>query len=132
MSTKHKSKNQSRGTRALLDSLAELEAAVRDGLTVDQLKGRFPSRVRIIAPEPGKYPPAHVKALRQKFGVSQEEFASLVGVSRILVQGWERGVRKPSAMACRLLDMIAYDPAGWLAGLNIAMKSPSARPRRAG
>jgi DNA-binding transcriptional regulator YiaG len=132
MSTKHRSKTQSRGTRALLDSLAELEGAVRDGLTIEQLKDRFPNRVRIVVPEPGKYLPAQVKALRQKFGVSQDEFASLVGVSRILVQGWERGVRKPSALACRLLDTIRHDPAGWLAGLNPSPRVSAARRRRAG
>jgi DNA-binding transcriptional regulator YiaG len=88
--------------------------------------------VRIVAREPGKYPQAAVKAMRRKFGASQEEFPSLIGVSRILVQGWERGVRKPSAMARRLLDTIGQDPAGWLAGLNPSVKAPAARPRRAG
>ena len=57
--------------------------------------------------------------------------AQLVGVSAILVQGWERGVRTPSPLACRLLDIISKDPAAWIASLRPTGK-PSPRPRRAG
>jgi DNA-binding transcriptional regulator YiaG len=40
----------------------------------------------------------------------------------VLVQSWERGVRDPSPLACRLLDTIGRDPGGWLAGLRPALK----------
>jgi DNA-binding transcriptional regulator YiaG len=50
--------------------------------------------------------------------MSQAVFAGLLGVSRILVQSWERGVRDPSPLACRLLDTINRDPEGWLAELS--------------
>jgi DNA-binding transcriptional regulator YiaG len=53
-------------------------------------------------------------AIVRNYGMSR------LGVSRILVQGWERGVRRPSAMAARLLDTIRRDPAGWLASLRKA------------
>jgi DNA-binding transcriptional regulator YiaG len=52
--------------------------------------------------------------------MSQAGFAQLMGVSRILVQGWERGVRTPSPLASRLLDTINRDPAGWLTSLRRA------------
>ena len=34
------------------------------------------------------------------------------------VESWEQGLREPSPLARRLLDMIAEDPAAWLARLN--------------
>ena len=105
----------SRGTDALLRSLEELEACVRDG---DKPEARFPSRTAVAVPKPGNWSAAAVAKLRKRLGVSQAGFADLLGVSRILVQSWERGVRSPSALACRLLDTISADPAGWLAGLR--------------
>jgi DNA-binding transcriptional regulator YiaG len=39
----------------------------------------------------------------------------MVGVSRILVQSWERGVRKSSPLARRLLDIVSDDPKTWAA-----------------
>ena len=117
MSTTKAGKSKSRGNQALLRSLEELEACVREGVRPED---RFPSRSRTVfrAPRPGSYPPATVVKLRKRLGVSQAGFAELLGVSRILVQGWERGVRHPSPLACRLMDTIASDPAGWLAGLR--------------
>jgi len=41
--------------------------------------------------------------------MSQAVFAEFLGVSAIPVQGWERGVRTPSPLACRLLDIISKD-----------------------
>ncbi|HUB24105.1 MAG TPA: helix-turn-helix domain-containing protein [Tepidisphaeraceae bacterium] len=95
----------------IINSLRELAHAVEEGAP---LARRFTVRtVRI--PEPGKYSPAAVKRLRHDLGMSQAVFAELLGVSRIWVQGWERGVRRPSLLACRLLDTIRANPASWLA-----------------
>jgi putative transcriptional regulator len=114
-------KNHSRGTQALLRGLEELEACVRDGVRPED---RFSSRTVFRVPAPGHYSPQAVTKLRKRLGVSQAGFAEMMGVSRILVQSWERGVRKPSALASRLLDTISSDPAAWLARLQ--------SPRRAG
>jgi DNA-binding transcriptional regulator YiaG len=74
--------------------------------------------VAFRAPEPGTYPPAKVRKLRDVMGMSQATFADVLGVSRILVQSWERGVRVPSPLAARLLDTISADPIGWLERLR--------------
>ena len=118
MSTRKQTR--SRGTRALLDSLAELEQIVREGSTVEDLKRRFPDRVRvrIVPPTPRNYSSSHIRALRARLGVSQAEFANLMGISRILAQSWEQGVRTPSPLARRLMDTISADPAAWLATLR--------------
>jgi putative transcriptional regulator len=68
-----------------------------------------------VPPEPGLYDAKRVRATREKLGVSQATFASIVGVSTILAQSWEQGVRVPSKLARRLLDEINRDPTRWRA-----------------
>jgi DNA-binding transcriptional regulator YiaG len=68
---------------------------------------------QVEVPDPGQYPPASVRRLRQELGVSQPVFARLMGVSTVLVQSWEQGQRIPSPMARRLLDEIRRDPRRW-------------------
>ena len=130
-----KSTIRNQATADLLESLAEMQGYAKRGMTIDDIKQeiqhRHPERVRVVfrAPDPGEYPPAAVKTLRNAMAMSQATFAQVIGVSRILVQSWERGVREPSPLARRLLDTISADPATWLARLQ-----PSDLPnsRRAG
>jgi DNA-binding transcriptional regulator YiaG len=75
----------------------------------------------------GRHTPASIKQLRLGLEISQATFARGLGVSTVLVQGWEQGVREPSPLARRLLDIVSRDPAAWLASV-----SPAARGRRAG
>ena len=49
---------------------------------------------------------ADVKAIRQRLGLSQRNFAMLLGVSTDTVQNWEQNRRKPRG-AARLLLLIA-------------------------
>jgi DNA-binding transcriptional regulator YiaG len=107
----------------IMAGVAEIQAMIRDGARPEE---RFTVRT-VSIPGPGKHSPAAVRKLRTSMGMSQAVFAELIGVSGILVQSWERGVREPSPLARRLLDTIRRDPAGWLAGLG--GKGPS---RRAG
>jgi DNA-binding transcriptional regulator YiaG len=107
---------QSRGPAVedLLASAEEFGAMVREGA---QPEDRFVVH-KLAIPDPPHYSPASVLKLRKKIGVSQGTFAAMVGVSRILVQSWERGVRKPSALARRLLQTISRNPNAWLADLK--------------
>jgi putative transcriptional regulator len=61
-------------------------------------------------PDPPAFGPDDVHNLRDRLGLSQGLFAKLLGVSRKLVEAWERGTRTPSPMACRLLDAISRSP----------------------
>jgi len=94
----------------IMHGLRELAQTVEAGVPLEQ---RFTVRT-IGIPEPGNYPPKAVKKLRDELGMSQALFAELLGVSRIWVQGWERGVRHPSPLARRLMDAIRTNPGGWL------------------
>lgn len=95
----------------ILHSLRELAQALEDGVPLQQ---QFTVRT-VSIPEPGEYSPATVRKLRGQLGMSQTVFAELLGVSRIWVQGWERGMRQPSPLARRLMDTIRANPASWLA-----------------
>jgi DNA-binding transcriptional regulator YiaG len=108
---KNPKKNGRGAADDLMHSLRELAAAIADGAPLEE---RFTVRT-VTIPEPGNYSPAAVKKLRGRLGMSQAVFAELLGVSRVWVQGWERGVRHPSPLARRLMDTIRANPASWLA-----------------
>jgi putative transcriptional regulator len=62
-----------------------------------------PSRVTEFAP-------ADVKAIRQRLGKSQSEFALMIGVSVSTLQNWEQGRRVPEGPARALLMIAARNP----------------------
>jgi putative transcriptional regulator len=52
---------------------------------------------------------------RQKTGLSQSQFAALLGVSVRTLQGWEQGRKQPSGAARTLLAIAAVNPKAVLA-----------------
>ena len=52
-----------------------------------------------------------VKAIRNKTGLSQSRFATLVGVSKRTLENWEQGRRTPTGPAKTLLRLVDADPA---------------------
>jgi putative transcriptional regulator len=65
---------------------------------IRELKADRPGRVVNVPP---------VAAIREKTGLSQSRFASLLGVSVRTLQDWEQGRRAPSG-AARTLLLIAH------------------------
>lgn len=106
---KRKPKKKSAGRR-IIAGLTELVETLERG---EPLEARFTVRTVELPPEPGHYAPRQVRDTRALLGASQTVFASLLGVSTALVQHWEQGFRKPSRMACRLLDEINREPKRW-------------------
>ena len=51
-----------------------------------------------------------VAAIRSKYGLSQEQFASLLGISVRTLQNWEQGRREPHGPAKVLLRVAARHP----------------------
>jgi len=51
-----------------------------------------------------------VKGIRTKFGVSQDEFASLLGISVRTLENWEQKRRIPKGPARVLLEVAAAHP----------------------
>jgi putative transcriptional regulator len=69
-----------------------------------------PSRVTEFAP-------VDVKAIRQRLGKSQSEFARMIGVSVATLQNWEQGRRRPEGPARALLKVAAANPEAVAAAL---------------
>jgi putative transcriptional regulator len=57
-----------------------------------------------------RFKPADIKAIRDKLGVSQSEFALMIGVSISTLQNWEQGRRQPDGPARALLKVAAENP----------------------
>ena len=51
-----------------------------------------------------------ISAIREKTGLSQKQFAQLLGVSVRTLQDWEQGRRAPSGAARTLLRIAAHNP----------------------
>ena len=121
-----KSRKKAKGRRTKLGleleaALTEIKAGLQSG---EPLEKRFKVRVVEVI-EPGVYDAAAVKATRAGLKVSQAMFARIVGVSKVLVQSWEAGVRVPGAMARRVLDEVNREPEHW--GRFIGPVAPSGR-----
>ncbi len=54
--------------------------------------------------------PVNVAGLRQRMGLTQEQFAARFGFSVATLRHWERGDRNPQGAALVLLNVIDRDP----------------------
>jgi putative transcriptional regulator len=81
----------------------ELVESVKEGMAI--LRGEIePSRVFVVEKKPD------VKSIRSRLGVSQSEFASLLGISVRTLENWEQGHRTPKGPARVLLKVAETHP----------------------
>ena len=59
-----------------------------------------------------------VKTVRERTGLTQEEFAAIFAISLGALRHWERGDRKPRGTALVLLNVIAKEPKAVLRALQ--------------
>jgi len=93
--------------RKILSALQELVDAAESG---EPLERRFTVRAYALDAEPREYDGPAVRALRDRYGMSQGVFARFLGTSARAVMSWEQGARVPSTMARRFLDELAASP----------------------
>lgn len=87
----------------------ELESFKADLLqSVRDMKARRKARVTRVKLTP-------VADARAQVGMSQSEFAALLGVSVRTLQGWEQGLKQPSGAARTLLAIAQKNPKALLA-----------------
>lgn len=84
------------------ETFAELLASVQEG--ADILHGRKSASRSFEANG------QDVKAIRERLGLSQRQFAALMGVSIDTLQNWEQNRRKPRGAARTLLLIAAKHP----------------------
>ena len=64
---------------------------------------RFDQSCLSVPPQMG---PERIKRIREKQRVSQSVFARYLNTSESTVEKWETGVKRPSGMALKLLDIV--------------------------
>jgi putative transcriptional regulator len=94
---------------------AALKASLRDAvayLNGDKSRGRA-TVIDVAALDVG--------VIRNKVGLSQDDFASAFGVSVGTLRNWEQGRNRPDGPARALLTVIDRDPAAVLKALGIPL-----------
>jgi putative transcriptional regulator len=94
---------RSKAKRKLFDELSEGLEAIRD-------KPHTLRRRELTAPD--------VKAIREQFGMSQSQMATLLNVSPRTLQNWEQGRRQPTGAPQTLLRVMEKEPAAVLRALH--------------
>lgn len=64
-----------------------------------------------------EFAPADVKAVRERFGMSQHQFADFLMISVRTLQKWEQGKRNPDGAAHTLLRVMEREPEAVLRAL---------------
>ncbi len=90
---------------ALVGSVEALAAHVRGErkLTLRTRAMALPGPIRALRPK-------DVAALHRRLNVSQSVFAALLNVPKVTAISWEKGRRKPTGAALRLLDLVRKKP----------------------
>ncbi|MBC8550260.1 MAG: helix-turn-helix domain-containing protein [Candidatus Brocadiales bacterium] len=61
-----------------------------------------------------KFKSQQIREIRAKMGLTQEDFAKILGVSAGSVCGWEQGRKTPSLTANRILELLLYAPEAFI------------------
>ena len=81
-----------------------------DCMTGEELGEKLLAAAREIAAGQGEVVHSPAIAARKALGLSQTEFARLLGVSVRTLQDWEQGRKQPSGAASTLLKVAAKHP----------------------
>lgn len=100
------------------DQLVESLDDVKRHVTTGRMKGRV-SKVEVSADD--------VRAVRERSGMTQQQFAATFGIGLGTLQKWERGERQPSGAAKSLLRVMQTDLTSVIKALAV---TPPQRKRR--
>ena len=94
---------------------AYLFDSMREGLLQAQAhaRGQTPKGTRVYTPEA-----VDVAQLRERLGLTQEQFAARFGFSVATLRHWERGDRRPTGASLVLLNVIHRNPKAAMAALS--------------
>lgn len=105
--TKRKSSSPDKVSRSTYrsDALAAIHSAASDLRAAGLLTKRTMREFGVGCLAPPLMTRAQIKALRERLGVSQPVFAAHLGTTASTVIQWESGMKRPSGMGLRLLDI---------------------------
>jgi putative transcriptional regulator len=96
METVRKISERDEFVKSIETALGEVLDHVRGKITLESRE------VEVLCPE--------VRAIRQQYSLSQQDFARIFGISVRTLQQWEQGRRLPQGPAKVLLNVIAKNP----------------------
>jgi putative transcriptional regulator len=88
--------------------MASVHEAIADlhGMgAVDKATRRHFDALCLKTPLPD-YTPEEIRALRERLNISQSVLASVINASANSIQKWERGAKRPSGTALKLLNLL--------------------------
>lgn len=84
------------------EMFAELEASLKEGMAIVRGEEKPSRTFTFEAPD--------VKAIREKLKLTQQQFATMMGISIRTLQNWEQGRRRPEGPAHVLLMVAERHP----------------------
>lgn len=102
----------------LVASLGEVRTHVATGRLASRI-----SKVEVGAND--------IRAVRERSGMTQRQFAAAFGIGLGTLQKWERGERRPSGAAKSLLLVMQANLTAVVKALDVAPPNRSRRPKQA-
>lgn len=93
--------------RKILEALREFGDVLESG---EPLERHFTVRSYAVPTAPAEYDGPAIRAVRDRYAMSQGIFAGFLCVSPATIRSWEQGRRSPSPIARRLLDEMVASP----------------------
>ncbi len=110
-----------------LQGVREFKAILRGELKPVHVRTVTPAEMQALR---RKFKPAAVAATRTKLGLTQDEFARMIGVPRATLRNWEQGRTKPEGPAGALLRVAERNPQAVVEALHGSSKRTGQRAHR--
>lgn len=88
----------------------QLVSSIKEGGAILRGKKKAARSTTLTSPD--------ARAIREKLGLSQSQFAALIGISPRTLQNWEQGHRQPEGTARALLRVAERHPEAVLEALH--------------
>lgn len=88
----------------------ELKESLKQAASIRRSELAASRRFEVLSPD--------AKSIRTKVGLSQNEFAQLIGVKVATLRNWEQHRRQPTGAAAALLAIVEKEPDAALRALN--------------
>lgn len=95
-----------RWTAEFEDRFCACDACGEEFYDPEQADASFRKAADSVRAKVGLVPPERIRALRERYGLSQAQLERLLGIGAKMVVRWERGTVLPSLAASRLIEVL--------------------------